>query len=261
MPKVKEIEAKIFEWAPQSLAFPWDNVGHLIGDANDSVRKILIALDITPDVISEAISIKANLIVSHHPIMNCHWNEVQNVRADTLQGKMIIELLKNGISAICMHTNLDCAKGGVNDCLAKKLGLRRISALGEDKIGRIGTLSSKLGLAEFLRTVVQLLETNGLRYRDAGIPVHKVAVGGGACGDYLEQAIASGCDTFVTADLKYNHFLDHPQINIIDAGHFPTENVVCPAIQIYLQEKFPKIETVCSASHRDVIEYYISEKK
>lgn len=259
MPKVKEIEAKIFEWAPRELAFPTDNIGHLIGDRGTDVHKILVALDITPNVIREAIALKAELIVSHHPIMNCHWNEVQNVRADTLQGGMIMELIRNGISAICMHTNLDCAKGGVNDCLAQKLGLHRISALSRDKIGRIGTLSSKIGLAEFLSNVVQLLEANGLRYRDAGLPVHKVAVGGGACGDYMDQAIAAGCDTFVTADLKYNHFLDHPQINIIDAGHFPTENVVCPAIVAYLQKKFPKVETVRSASHRDVIEYYISE--
>lgn len=100
-----------------------------------------------------------------------------------------------------------------------------------------------------------------MRYVDAGRPVHRVAVGGGACGCYIPQAIAAGCDTFVTSDLKYNDFLDTEGLNLIDAGHFPTENVVCPALRDRLAEAFPAVDVLCSTSHsREIIQYCIKEK-
>ena len=156
-----------------------------------------------------------------------------------------------------MHTNLDAADGGVNDCLAKKLGLNDVFWLNDEKIGRIGTLSCEKGLEEFLRDVIESLSCSGLRYRRGSGRVHRVAVGGGACGEYIPQAIAQGCDTFVTSDLRYNDFLDTRGLNLIDAGHFPTENVVCPAVKTYLEEHFPEVKTVISTSHRDVIQYYL----
>ena len=156
-----------------------------------------------------------------------------------------------------MHTNLDAADGGVNDCLAKKLGLNDVFLLNDEKIGRIGTLSCEKGLEEFLRDVIELLGCGGLRYCRGSGRVHRVAVGGGACGEYIPQAIAQGCDTFVTSDLRYNDFLDTRGLNLIDAGHFPTENVVCPAVKTYLEDHFPEVKTVISTSHRDVIQYYL----
>ena len=167
-------------------------------------------------------------------------------------------MIRNGISAICMHTNLDAAEGGVNDVLAEKLGLTGIELLNEEKIGRVGTLKCELPLVEFTRFVVESLGCNGLRYIDAGKPVHRVAVGGGACSGYIGQAIALGCDTFVTSDLKYNDFLDTKGINLIDAGHFPTENVVCPVVVEYLQKEFPELTVVYSTAHHcEVIQYCI----
>ena len=160
-----------------------------------------------------------------------------------------------------MHTNLDAAAGGVNEVLAQKLGLSDLKMLTEEKIGRIGTLKCEIPLVEFTHSVIELLGCNGLRYVDAGRPVHRVAVGGGACGCYIPQAIAAGCDTFVTSDLKYNDFLDTEGLNLIDAGHFPTENVVCPALQDRLTEAFPAVDVLCSTSHsREIIQYCIKEK-
>ena len=91
------------------------------------------------------------------------------------------------------------------------------------------------------------------------IMVGGVAVGGGACGSEIAAVLAHGCDTLVTADLKYHEFADAPArgINLIDAGHFPTENVVCPTVKAYLEEHFPEVKTVISTSHRDVIQYYL----
>lgn len=109
--------------------------------------------------------------------------------------------------------------------------------------------------------MVKSLGCNGLRYRDCGKPVHRIAVGGGACGDYIQNAIALGCDTFVTSDLSYHEFLDTVGLNLIDAGHFPTENVVCPVVAKRLKEAFPAAEVVLSAKHTsEVIQYCIKEK-
>ena len=259
MATVHEIEQRLFSWAPRESAMDWDNVGHLVGDPEQEVERILVALDITERVVQEAIDCGAQLIVSHHPVMNVRWHEreMQTLRPDTRLGGVLTALVKNDISAICMHTNLDAADGGVNDCLAKKLGLNDVFLLNDEKIGRIGTLSCEKGLEEFLRDVIELLGCDGLRYCRGSGRVHRVAVGGGACGEYIPQAIAQGCDTFVTSDLRYNDFLDTRGLNLIDAGHFPTENVVCPAVKTYLEEHFPEVKTVISTSHRDVIQYYL----
>lgn len=255
---VRDIEKALFDWAPQELAMSWDNVGHLVGEPDAEAKKVLVALDITEDVVREAVDCGADVIVAHHPVMNCAWHPVQRVRSDDAQGRMLITMIRNGISAICMHTNLDAAEGGVNDALAEKLGLNELEMLNEEKIGRIGTLKSQLPLVEFTRLVVESLGCNGLRYVDNGKPVHRVAVGGGACSGYIAQAIANGCDTFVTSDLKYNDFLDTKEINLVDAGHFPTENVVCPVLAEYLRKQFPQLNVVQSTAHScEVIQYCI----
>lgn len=255
---VRDVEQVLFDWAPKELAAGWDNVGHLVGDPDAEVKKVLIALDITEKVVNEAVNIGADVIVAHHPVMNCAWHPVQQIRSDDAQGRILITMIRNGISAICMHTNLDAAEGGVNDALAEKLGLSGLELLNEEKIGRIGTLKSQLPLVDFVRFVVKSLRCNGLRYIDAGKPVHRVAVGGGACSGYISQAIAAGCDTFVTSDLKYNDFLDTAGINLVDAGHFPTENVVTPVVAAYLRKMFPELTVVHSTAHDcEVIQYCI----
>ena len=257
MATAKEIEQKIFAWAPKELAEDWDNVGLLIGGSPREVRKVLVSLDVTEAVADEAIRIGAQLIVSHHPVMNCAWHEVQSLREDDWQGHLLRKLVKNDLSVICMHTNLDAASGGVNDVLAQKLGLEHPEPFNDEKIGRIGTLSCALPLEQFLQSVIESLDSNGIRYIAGSGMVKKVAVGGGACRDFIPEVIAAGCDTYVTADLRYNDFLDTKGLNLIDAGHFPTENVVCGAIVSYLKEAYPAMEIVQTTSHtKEVIQYY-----
>ena len=258
---VQQLEQKLFDWAPRQLAESWDNVGHLVGDPDREVRRILVSLDITERVVQEAADGGFDLIVSHHPVMNCTWHPVQTLRTDDRQGRILTKLTENRISAICMHTNLDAAEGGVNDVLAQKLGLEGLTPLTEEKIGRIGTLKCEMALVEFTRFVIESLGCNGLRYTDCGKPVHRVAVGGGACGDYIPQAIAAGCDTFVTSDLRYHDFLDTTELHLIDAGHFPTEDVICEPLVTYLQRAFPTAIVMKTAAHDcETIQYCIKEK-
>ena len=130
---VQQVEQKLFDWAPRQLAESWDNVGHLVGDPDREVCRILVSLDITERVVQEAADGGFDLIVSHHPVMNCTWHPVQTLRTDDRQGRILTKLTENRISAICMHTNLDAAEGGVNDVLAQKLGLEELMPLTEEK--------------------------------------------------------------------------------------------------------------------------------
>lgn len=260
MPTVHEIESALYRLAPKEGAMDWDNVGQLLGDPAAEVTRVLVALDITEAVADEAIEAGCQLIVAHHPVMNCKWLPVQTVRSDTPQGHLLMKLLTNGVSAICMHTNLDVAKGGVNDCLAQALELVDPGPLGDPEgLCRMGTLKSPMPLQDFARFVCRALGANGVRFAGCGKPVRRVAVGGGACGDYESYAIAAGCDTFVTADLSYHQFLDAAGkgINLVDAGHFPTENPVCDRLVQYLASEFPALTIQKSASHREVIQYYV----
>lgn len=258
MPTVREIEQSLFELAPREGAMSWDNVGQLLGDPEKEVRRVLVALDITEEVADEAIEKGCELIVAHHPVMNCKWLPVQTVRTDTPQGHLLIKLLTHGVAAICMHTNLDIAQGGVNDRLAKALELVDPGPL-ENGLIRVGTLPQPMPLAEFVRFTAKALGCSGVRYADCGKPVFRVAVGGGACGDFEEDVLRSGCDTFVTADLSYHQFLDAPPkgLNLIDAGHFPTEDPICQVLTDYLTGRFAGLHAEKSTSHREVIQYYV----
>ena len=259
MPTVREIEQALFALAPGEAAMEWDNVGQLLGDPDQQVERVLVALDITEAVAEEAIAAGCQLIVAHHPVMNCRWTPVQNIRDDTFQGHLFLKLLRNNVSAICMHTNLDIAWGGVNDALAQRLELVDPGPLCENGLGRVGEYPESVALADYVRFVCQALGCNGLRYADAGKPVRRVAVGGGACGEFEDDAIRAGCDTFVTADLSYHQFLDAAGkgINLIDAGHFPTEDPVCEKVITYLTDRFPELAVSKSASHKEVIQYYV----
>ncbi len=126
---LKEIIKQMETFAPSHLAEEWDNVGLTIGNKNNQIKKILVALDVIPEVIEEAIQIGANLIVTHHPMIL--FQKIKNIQADTALGKKIYALIQNNISAYCAHTNLDIAFGGTNDVLAKIAGLENIKILQE----------------------------------------------------------------------------------------------------------------------------------
>lgn len=255
---VGQIEKRLFEMAPVELRQSWDNVGLLVGDPAAPADKVLVALDVTRDVVQEAIERGCSLIVAHHPVMNCAWHPVQSVRPDDEQGWVLTTLIQKGIAAICMHTNLDSAQGGVNDALAEALGLTQIDPLSPDGLGRVGILPKEMDLPTFAAFVKEQLGANGVRYTDSGRgPVRRVAVGGGACGEFAALAAELGCDAFVTADLKYHDFQNAEAlgVHLLDAGHFPTENVVCPVVQRLLRESFPDLTVSLSRQHREIIQY------
>lgn len=264
MRTVKDIFDYLNTLAPVGLKMSFDNVGILAGSEKAQVKKCLLALDITDDVIDEAVSMGADLIVSHHPLI---FHELKSVVAEDLVGRKMIKLIKNNISAVCMHTNLDIAQGGVNDALMSALGgcvSGFLEPCGMDAdgapvgCGRIGELPESIELQRFLQICKNTLHVNGLRYHDAGRPVKKLAVMGGSGGDCIALAKSLGCDTYVTADIKYNGFLDAKElgINLIDADHFCTENVVIPVLHEKLSAEFDDVDFSISSVHRQTAQFY-----
>lgn len=256
MATVRAIESALYELAPRELAMEGDNVGLLVGRPDREVREVLVALDITAEVVLEAVLRGAELIVAHHPVI---FRPVGRVTDQEPTGRVLFELIQEEVSAICMHTNLDRARGGVNDVLAARLGLEHVQeAPGGEGILRWGELPGETALPDFLAQVREALRPNGMRYTDGERPIRRVAVGGGSCGDFLHAA-AAGCDAFVTADLKYHQFLEAKALGltVVDAGHFPTENVVCPVLADCLRRRFPELSVDLSASHQEAIQYYV----
>lgn len=252
MARAGEIRDYLFEFAPQRLAMDFDNVGLLAGLPDTLVTKALVSLDITGDVIGEAESMGAQLVVSHHPLV---WDAMKSLTGETVQERKVMRLIHSGIAAICMHTNLDIASGGVNDALMARLGADTEGVLeptgdGEG-CGRVGEFENSRSMPDFLKFCKSALNANGLRYHDAGLPVKRIAVMGGSGGDCVALAARLGCDTYVTADVKYDQFLLAREIgiNLIDADHFCTENVVVPVIRDLLAKGFPEVEFRISAVH------------
>ena len=247
---LKEMEA----FAPPVLAEEWDNVGLLVGSAQAPVSTVLTALDVTQAVALEAAECGAQLIVAHHPVI---FGGVSRVTDADATGRALLALAEHKIAAICMHTNLDAADGGVNDCLAAALGISGVRALerahGHCKEGKTAPCT----LEAFMQMVRSRLSCGGLRYVDAGRPVRRVAVGSGSCGEFVNAVYESGCDTFVTADVKYNYMLEASALglNVVDAGHFPTEDVVVGPMTERLEARFPDIRFMKSRVHKDVVHF------
>lgn len=264
MPTVSDILQYIETIAPPYMKEDWDNVGLLCGRKDREVHKILVALDPFRSVIQEAIEEKADLIVTHHPLI--FRDQMKAVNEDTETGRNLLTLIEHGIAAINAHTNLDLAPGGINDVLAAALGLEHIEVItpeGADEAGRpygllrSGTVEEQT-LEHFLAAVKKNLKCDGLRYVDAGKPVRKVAVGGGSCADGMFEAAAAGCDTFVTADVKYNQFRTAYELglNLIDAGHFHTENPTMPVVAAKLQAAFPEIQVKLCEKHWECMKFF-----
>ena len=253
---VNEILNSLWELAPEACKEHWDNVGFLVGRGEAPVSRVLVALDLTEAVVAEAAELGCELIVTHHPLI---FGGVLQVTDQTPVGRRLLALIERGIALISMHTNLDCAKGGVNDRLAEVLGLHNVFTYEDGETAgliRIGETEPQT-LPEFAAVVKKALRCPGLRLASAGRPVRRVAVGGGSCGEYAERLAAAGCDTFVTADLKYHQFADAGAlgINLIDAGHFETEDPVCDVVIAHLQRQLPALDVRKSAVHTGCIQY------
>ncbi len=238
--------------APIELKMDFDNCGFQVGHRCAEVKTILVTLDITSEVIKEAINKKAELIVSHHPVI---FYPIKALTDDTPDNTRQLLLAENKIAAVCMHTNLDIAEGGVNDALLSKLCLSAGDSF--DECGRIGEFERDMPLADFLNLCKSRLNANGIRYYNSGRSVKRLAVMGGAGGGAVEEAHRLGCDTYLTSDIKHDQFITAQElgINLVDGGHFCTEYPIVPVLAEKLKAQFPKLEVVISEKNRQIPQF------
>ncbi len=229
--------------APKNLAEDWDNPGLLVGSPQQSVTKILICLDISDEIIDKAIEINAEMIVTHHPMI---FKAIKNIRLDLPLGRKIATLIKNDISCFAAHTNLDSAKGGVNDVLASKLNLIEVKPFDEElTLGRIGKLQREMSAKEFAFHVKKSLKADNIRLINAGdFLISKVGICGGAGSEFISKAKFLGADAFVTGDVKYHEAQAafENKIHVVDAGHFATEFPIVHALAKKIKNEFERLD-------------------
>lgn len=247
MTTVQQVYTYMEQLAPPALAESWDNVGLLV-DCGRPVTGILTALDITPEVVEEARELGCELIVSHHPVI------FKPLRAMGPKDPAFL-LAQNGISAICMHTNLDAAEGGVNDVLAGLLGLTDIAPFGEGNIGRVGSVQP-MDARTLAQRCAQALHAH-VKWVVAAGPIQKLAVIGGSGGDLLAQAKAAGADALLTGEAGHHdaHDARAMGIGLIAAGHYCTEFPVVTALTQKLARNFPALRVVCSQRDTEPFTY------
>lgn len=242
MPAVKDFASAIEEIAPLALVEDWDNVGLLV-DCGGEVSSVLVSLDITDEVVNEAEAEGCQLIVAHHPVIFHPMRRIAH-------RDVVYRLVKKSISALCAHTNLDAATGGVNDILAALFSLSDIQLFAG--IGRVGTLAQPLSAEQLAGLCAVRLRTS-VRLADAGRPISRLAVLGGSGGGLLDEALAAGADCLITGEADHHDALDAVQagVSIIAAGHFASEWPVVPVLANWLNKRFPEAKVKISRRNKD----------
>ena len=226
--------------APADMAEAWDNVGLMLGRRKTIINRIMVALDITPEVVEQAINSRIDLIITHHPLI---FKPLRSLSDDQWQQSLLLTLAEHNIAVYSAHTNLDAVNGGVNDALAQALELQDDDILDDDSnIGRIGNVKTT-SLEEFAARVKKKLGADYVVVGNAGKSVCRVAVCGGAGCDFIDIALAKGADTLVTGDVKYHDAQKavYSGLNIIDAGHQATERLVLEEIADRLSIHFTQL--------------------
>ncbi len=243
MPTVKDIYKKIDSVAPFNTALEFDNAGLLVERCCDEVKTVAVCLDITADTVNQAKSIGAELIVSHHPVI---FSPLKKLEASS----PAYMLVSSNIAAICAHTNLDAAKGGVNDALAEILGLTDVTPLsdGDDSyppMARMGYIP-EMSADEFAEYVKEKLDCGGVKYVPSSDTVKKVAVCGGAGEEFIFAAMEKGCDALVTGESKHhiNHIVKQNGFGFYACGHFATEQIVKNRLADLIKTDFPELNVV-----------------
>lgn len=223
--------------APCSLAEDWDNVGLLVGSPEEKVTGIMIGLDPTTQLLDEAIERGANLVITHHPII---FTPLKSIRTDQPTGALLAKAIAHRLNIIACHTNLDVVPNGVSHILAQHLGLTELSPLSPSNhagsdigCGQIGLLPEPLTGQQFLQHLCQALDLPALTWAGR-LPetICRLAVCGGSGSEFAAIAHAQGAQLLITGEVKHHiaRWAEEADFCVIDAGHFPTESLICKAL-------------------------------
>lgn len=238
--KIKSILEELF---PLSIAESWDNVGLQVGTLDKDITSIVVSLDLTKEVIQEAIDKNSNLIICHHPMI---FKAIKTINTSTYLGQMIETLIQNNISLYIMHTNYDHSDYGMNVQLGTLLGLNNIEMLDpideQYGLGVIGEVNP-IKVNDFISNIKNNFNLEAVKYvGDEEDTIRKIAIIGGSGASYIFKNLHKGFDLFITGDVSYHYALDakNSNVNILDVGHYFESNGMRQLVGI-LKEKGIKI--------------------
>ena len=231
--KCNDILNNLLKVMPKELAMSWDNVGLLAGSSEKEVKNIVVCLDLSEKLIERAISLKADLIVSHHPLI---FSPIKNVTDKTSVGKRLVSLIKNDISYIALHTNYDIATGCMSDLVAERIGLKgepleKTASMEEEDvgIGKVGDLERPLKISEIAKLVKERFKLPHLRVFDDGEDrfVSRIAISPGSGKGMYKAAYEKRASLLISGDISHHDAIDALELGVstIDAGHYGLEHI------------------------------------
>jgi len=259
--KIREIIGALESVAPLSLQDSYDNAGLQLGLAEDvEASGALLCLDVTEEVIDEAVQLGCNIIVSHHPLL---FRPLKSITGRDYIERCVIKAIKNDIAIYAAHTNLDSAHGGVNFKIAETLGLENIEWLNPKQAvvdageGIVGMLPQPMTKEEFAQYVKKQFAADSIRTNCwVGEKVSKVAVCGGAGAFLMSNAVAKGCDAFITGEIGYHRFFGHEnELLLIELGHYESEQYTVQLLHDIIANADPALPIHETKIHTNPILY------
>lgn len=260
--KIRDIAAAIEEFAPLGLQESYDNAGLVVGRADTEVHKLLLAVDVTEEVIEEAVAEGCDLIVTHHPVI---FHPLKRLNSASYTERCVEQAIRHGIALYAAHTNLDSAPEGMSWRVGHMLSLGAMRVLkpsaagGGAGFGVVGELSQAQPSRGFMRQVMERFGVGALRHGDVVCDeVRRVAVCTGAGGSLIDEALAAGADIYLTSDLRYNDFMRHEgRMILADMGHFESEYCAIDILFDILSKKLPIFAIRKSVRSRNPVNYMV----
>ena len=265
--KLRELLDRIRLKYPEELQYSWDNSSLNLGDLDQDINKIMLTLEITNRTIDEAIEKGVDLVISHHPFL---MSKVNQIRTDTIKGGLIYKMIRNNISAYCMHTSYDMAEDGLNDYFFDLLGIKDRQVLDVESsldsyndgkeygLGRLADLEKPIEIGDLISSLKDKLNIDHARYvGPKDLLINKIAVVTGNGSEFFQLAKSKGCDILITGDLKYHQAMDALDIDmaLLDFGHYGTEHIFSESVYNYINSISGDIEVLISERNIDCLLY------
>lgn len=256
--KVKDVIATLERFAPLPLQDSYDNAGLQIGQTEAEVSGVLLCLDVTEAVVAEAAGLGANMIVAHHPLL---FHGLKRIAGATMAERVAAEAIRRGIAIYAAHTNLDNAPGGVNYLIAGKIGAAVERFLlpregGGGGSGVVASLPAPVAADAFLRTVKRVFGVECVMHNAYGGSVQRIGICGGAGGFLLPNAIAAGCDAFLTGEMHYHDYFGHEAETLIAViGHYQSEKFTVEIFRRVIEADFRQLPVHITQTDTNPIKY------
>lgn len=240
---------------PKILAENWDNVGLILGHKDKNIKKILVCLDVTENVVDKAVLENVDLIIAHHPLI---FSGQKTILGDNFLGKKILKLIENNISVYGAHTNVDSADGGLNDYVLEKMNFNGEKLDFELKPLRYFELDEYTNIEDIIYRIKENLKIENVRlarsYRKNKIK--KIAITTGAGDSFISEVIENKVDLFITGDLKHHIALDSIEsgIYLLDIDHYGSEKLVSDLFEKVIKEIDSNIEVI-NFNDKEIFEY------